>query len=144
MRVLVMEYSESITGSETPVNKWSRDQYFNQPDKGSTGTISQWYYSPQLDNGELFVWEVANSDNNILRFTYMKGALFYTETTDVLEFPSEFFIPLKWALAAEVGPQYGVKTDRQIVLEGKASQSLEDALGHDTEYSSMLIQPEFN
>jgi len=144
MRLLTTRYADSITGSEQPTNRWSRQEYFNQPDKDSSGTVNQWYYSPSLTEGELFIWQVAGSVNNILRFTYIVPAFSYTENTDVLEFPSEFYMPLKWAIAADIGPSYGVKQDRQLVLEAKADQTLDDALSHDIEYDSMSMQPEFN
>lgn len=138
------QYSDTITGSETPANRWSRDEYFNQPDKDASGTVTQWYYQPTLENGELFVWQVASSVNNILRFSYIRPALVYTEKTDLLDFPSEFFMPLKWAIAAEIGPSYGVKDNRQLVLESKAVGKLEQALAHDTEMDAFYIQPDFN
>jgi hypothetical protein len=144
MRLLGARYSDSITGSEIPTDPWSRDQYFDQPDKGSTGTINSWYYSPQLTDGDLYIWQVAGSVKNIFRFSYMQAALVYTETSDNLAFPSEFFVPLKWAIAAEVGPSYGVKTERQLVLESKAVDKLEEALGHDTGDTSMMLQPDFD
>lgn len=144
MRILSARYASSITGSEIPTNRWAREEYFDQPDKDASGTINQWYYSPQITDGDLYVWQVASSDDNILRITYVKAALVYTENTDELEFPSEFYIPLKWAISADLGPSYGVKQDRQMVLEAKAASTLEEALGHDNEMASMIIQPEFN
>jgi hypothetical protein len=144
MRILSMRYASSITGSEIPTNQWSREQYFNQPDKDSTGTVNQWYYSPQITDGELYIWQVANSDDNILRFTYVKAALVYTENTDELEFPSEFYQPLKWAIAADLAPSYGVKPERRMELKQEAYESLEAALAHDNEMASMQIAPDFN
>ena len=143
VRVLSIRYASTITGSEIPTDKWARSDYFDQPDKDAQGTVSQWYYSPQLIEGELFVWQVANNDNNILRLTYMKAALIYSETTDNLEFPSEFYLPLKWAIAADMAPSYGVKPERRLEIKQEAVISLENALGHDSDDSSMRIQPDF-
>ena len=137
-------YASTITASEIPVNRWARSQYFEQPDKTSTGTINQFTYRPRLTDGELFVWQVAGNVNNVFRFNYVRPAKVYDDTTDLLDFPSEFFMALKWTLAAELGPQYGLPDNRQMVLEAKAAASLEDSLEHDTEMDAMLIQPDFN
>ena len=143
MRLTQARYGDTLSSTEVPTNRWAREEYFDQPDKDSSGTVVNWYYSPQLDNGELYVWQVANSIRNVLRFTYMVPSYVYTETTDVLEFPSEFYLPLKWAIAADIGPSYALPDNRQAILEGKAAATLEDALEHDVEYDSMYTQPDF-
>ena len=144
MRLLSTRYASRITGSEQPTDRWSRQEYFDQPDKDSTGTVNQWYYSPQLTEGELFIWQVAGSVNNILRISYIVPALVYTENTDVLEFPSEFYMALKWAIASDIAPSYGVKPERRLELKQEAFDSLEDALSHDIEFDSMMFQPDFS
>jgi hypothetical protein len=137
-------YASTISGSEIPVNRWARSQYLDQPDKTSTGTVNQFTYRPRLTDGELFLWQVAGNVNNVFRFNYVRPASIYGATTDALDFPSEFFMALKWTLAAELGPQYGLPDNRQMVLEAKAAASLEEALSHDTEMDAMLLQPDFN
>ena len=144
LKVLNSRYASSLTASEIPSNQWSRQEYFEQPDKDSQGTVVQWYYSPQTQRGEYYVWQVANSVNSLVRFTYMKPALVYTEIEDELEPPSEWYQALKWAIAADVAPSYGIPDDRQLVLEAKAADFLEKVLGFDNEYSSMYFQPDFN
>lgn len=144
VRMLQLRYASSLTASEIPSNRWSRDEYFDQPDKDSSGTVVQWYYSPQTNDGELYVWQVASSIDSLCRFTYVKPALVYTDQQDTLEPPSEWFMALKWAIAAEVGPSYGLPDNRQVILEAKAQNALDKALAHDNEYSSMYFQPDFN
>lgn len=143
MRVLDSQFGETITASEIPVKKWARQEYFDQPDKDSSGTVVNWYYSPTLTNGELYVWQVANSINQILRFTYVDVISIPTDTDDLLDIPSEWYMPLKWTLAAELGPGYGLPDNRQGVLELKAKNALEEVLGFDVERDSMSLQPDF-
>lgn len=142
LRILNSQFGETITASEIPVAIWSQEEYADQPDKDSSGTVINIYYSPQLNEGELEVWQVASNINQVLRFTYERPLLIPTASTDVLDFPSEWIMALKWAIAAELGPQYGVKAERQIVLEAKAAQTLEEVLGHDVERDSMSLQPD--
>ena len=144
VRLLSCRYADTVSGSEIPVNQWSRQEYFNQPDKDSSGTVVQWYYSPQLTDGVLYVWQVASSVNALVRFTYMSPALIYGATTDALNFPGEWFVPLKWAIAAEVGPSYGLNEARQAKLEANAGNTLQQVLSHDVEPGSMYLQPDFS
>jgi len=144
LRMLSARFGETLTASEIPIEQWSRFEYFDQPDKDSSGTIVQWYYSPQLTLGELFVWQVAANVNQVFRFTYMRPLEIPTATTDTLDVPSEWFLPLKWAVAAEMGPGFGLPDNRQAVAEGKAAASLAEAMGHDVERDSMSLQPDFN
>ena len=144
VRVLSARYANTIAQSEIPVNRWSRQEYFDQPDKDSSGTVNQFYYSPQLISGELFVWQVASDVNNVLRITYTKPALVYDATIDVLDYPSEFFLPLKWRIAQEIGPSYGLSPPRQLELKEMADLTLEEALSHDGETGSMRIVPDFS
>lgn len=143
MRLLQARFGETLTASEIPVRQWSRDEYFDQPDKDSTGTVVNWYYTPELTRGELYVWQVANSINQVLRFTYIDPIEIPTALTDSLEFPSEWYMPLKWAVAAELGPSYGISQQRQIILEQKALTTLDNVLGFDVERESLSLQPDF-
>lgn len=144
LRLLQARFGETFTASEIPVLQWSRDEYYDQPDKDSSGTVVNWYYSPALSQGELLVWQVASSINQVLRFTYLDPINVPTNTADSLEFPSEWYMPLKWAIAAELGPGYGLNDQRQGVLEAKAISTLDDVLGFDVERDSMALQPDFD
>lgn len=144
IHVLQSRFGETFTASEIPTEQWSREEYFDQPDKNSSGTVINWYYSPQLINGDLYLWQVASNINQVLRLTYSRALLIPTAPEDVLDLPSEWFIAVMWSIAAELGPQYGVKTDRQLILESKAQDAMEAALGNDVERDSMSLQPDFN
>lgn len=144
VRVLDARFGESLTASEIPVNQWSREEYFDQPDKDSRGTIVNWYYSPQLSLGNLLVWQVAANVNQVLRFTYVRPLDIPTDQADSVDIPSEWFMPILWAIAAEIGPEYGLPDNRQATIEGKAAATLQQVLAHDVERDSMSIQPDFN
>ena len=69
-RVLSCRRKTFSDDNEIPVIKWSRDQYFNQVNKVSQGTVVNCYYSPQLTNGRMYVWQTASNVNDFLRFTF--------------------------------------------------------------------------
>ena len=143
LRIENIMYASSLTGSEIPVVGWSRQEYFNQPDKDSSGTIVNVYYNATLSNGELYAWQVAGDVNNVLRFDYLKPMKVYSNISDEINYSEEYFLPLKWALAAEIGPQYGVKTDRQQYLEEKSAVTLSEAMDNDAEFDSIYLAPDF-
>ena len=143
MRILQARFAETITASEIPVRQWSRDEYFDQPDKDSGGTVVNQYYTPTLTLGRLFVWQVANDINQVLRFTFVDTIEIPTDTADPLEVPSEWYLPLKWAIAAELGPSRGLSDNRQVILESKAATTLQEVLAFDVERDSLQFQPDF-
>lgn len=143
LRILQSRFGENIARSEIPTHQVSREKYFNQPDKDSTGTVVWWYYSPQLTLGELFVWQVAANVNQVLRFTYERPIKIPTSPSDTLDFPEEWFNTVKWNLASEVGPSYGMTAQNQAIADAKAEKFLTEILEHDVERDEMAIQPEY-
>jgi hypothetical protein len=143
LRLENIMYASSLTGSEIPVVGWSRQEYFNQTDKGSSGTVVNVYYSPTLNAGELYAWQVAGDVNNILRFDYLKPMKVYSNISDQINYSEEYFLPLKWGVAAEIGQQYGIKVDRQQYLEEKAAVTLSEAMDNDAEFDSIYLAPDF-
>ncbi len=144
MRLLQLRRDRFGTGSEEiETIQWSRQEYFAQPDKRSQGQINNWYYSPQLKNGRLYIWQTANDVDQFGKFTYIRPINVSTETADQPDFPSEWYDPLSFMLAARIGPEYRIPQDRLDRLKLDAEQMMDDALGYDREPDSLNIQPDF-
>lgn len=144
LRISSARYAPNLTGSEQEATKWSNSEYYAQPDKLSSGTVVQFYYDPQLGVGGLYLWQVANSVKNILRFTYERPLLISGNAEDSLDVPSEWFMALKWAIAADISPQYGIKGEAYIINKQNAAETLNQVLGFDEEEVEFQIQPDFN
>ena len=142
LRVLQVRRKTVGENDEIETNQWSRQQYFAQPDKASQGQINNWYYSPQLTDGRLYVWQTANNVDQIANFTYIRPIDVNSDTADNPDFPSEWFRVLKYSLAAEIGPEYRIPQDRLDRILIKAEDILQDALGYDREDNSLNIQPD--
>lgn len=132
-------YGSNFTASEIPVDVWARQEYMEQTDKSSKGTVNGAYYNPTLTNGELYVWQTASNVKNVLRFDVLEPLKSYSATTDTLDVAEEYYQALLWGVAADIGPEYGVKQDRQMVLEGKAGAALDKALDNDSEMGSIYF-----
>lgn len=142
LRVYNFMYSPQPGASGVPVNSWSRQEYMQQPNKSAEGSVVNWYYSLKLLFGKLFVWQTASNLVNTLRFDVRVPLSVYDDISDTLDIPEEYYLAAKWQIAADLGPQYGVKESRQAILEGKAATFLEGALDNDNEFDSMLIGPD--
>jgi hypothetical protein len=127
---------------EIEAEQWSREEYFAQPDKTSQGTINNWYYSPQLVDGRVYLWQTANDVDQVARFTYERPIDITLDTSEDPDFPSEWFRTLKYNLAADIGYEYKVPQDRLDRITLKAAEFLEDSLGFDFEPDSMSMQPD--
>lgn len=137
-------YNSQPDSSGTPVSKWSRQEYMQQPQKNASGNVVQWYYNPTLDLGRLYVWQTANNIQNTLEFDVRKPLSVYSDISDVLDYPDEYFEALKWTIAAKLGPSYGVKGQALADLKQEAAEALESTLGNDNELDSMMITPDYS
>lgn len=135
-------YASSYSVSEIPINRWSRQEYTQQPVKTSQGTVTNWYYNPTLTDGKFYVWQTASDVENLVRIDVRKPLSVYNDISDTLDYPDEYLMALKWGIAADIGPSYGVKETRQQVIEGKAFETLESALDNDQELDSIYIGPD--
>jgi hypothetical protein len=142
LRILDVRCATTFTGDEIISTQASRQRYYQTPNKTNTGSIvSEWYYSPQLTNGKLSVWSPAQNCVTLLRFTFVKPQYVPEDQSDLVLIPSEWFLPLKWALASELGVTYAIDVNRLVTIQQKAASSLELALSNDSEDEYFSIQP---
>ncbi|MEE9304255.1 MAG: hypothetical protein V3U84_10790 [Thiotrichaceae bacterium] len=130
------------TEEEIEAEQWSREEYFAQPDKTSQGTINNWYYSPQLTNGRVYLWQTANDVDQVARFTYERPIEITLDTSENPDFPAEWFRTLKYNLAVDIAPEYRIPQERLITIKAIADELLEDSLGFDFEPDSLSMQPD--
>lgn len=143
VRILDARHAYEYALSETPVNQTSRQQYYQYPNKGDEGSsVNEYYYSPQLELGKLSVWPTASRSSQILRFTFVKPQYIPQDQSENLLIPNEWFLPLKWALASELGVTYAIASERLVMIQNKAASSLDAAMSNDVEVDYFSIQPD--
>jgi len=143
LRLLQLRRFTVGNDDEIQANQWSRQEYFAQPDKNSQGQINNWYYSPQLTTGRLYVWQTASDVDQVAKFTFERPIVVTEFSTEAPDFPSEWFDTIKVNLASRIALQYRVPPDRRIELKQDAAILLDKSLGYDTEPDSLNIQPDF-
>lgn len=130
--------------NEIPVVSYSRDQYFNQVNKQSRGTVVNCYYSPALDNGRLYVWQTASSVNDFVRFTFERPLEDILTGDDNLDFPNEWLEAIIYNLASRLVDDYDTPPAKADRVVQKAGVLLDDLLGWDEEMESLNLQPDFS
>lgn len=142
LRILDARFSTSQTNDELIVNQESRQRYYQTPNKtDSSGTVSQWYYSPQLNKGKLLLWSPVSSCASIVRFTFVKPQYVNEDQSETVLIPSEWLLPFKWAIAKQLGITYGIDPNRLVAIAQEAQTTLEQALSNDVEVEYFSIQP---
>jgi hypothetical protein len=142
-RILSFRRKTYADDNEIPVLSWSRNQYFNQVNKSSQGTVVNCYYSPQLTNGRLYVWQTASSVNDFVRFTFERPLEIITSGTQTIDFPEEWQEAMIYNVADRLTDDYDTPPAKMKSVNAKAIQFLDDLLGWDEEMESLTLQPDF-
>lgn len=130
--------------NEIPIVQISRGSYKALPIKDSSGSTSQFYYDPQLDNGKLFIWPTSDSVKDRLLFSAQRQLQDLDISTDNLDFPQEWLKAIIWNLAVDMAFDYNLPTiEPQFFqsLERRAAQYLEDVENFDVENVSINFMP---
>lgn len=119
---------------ETPMLILARLDYMRLPNKLNQGTITQFYYSPQLGNGQIYLWPAPPSPiQDALKFTFYRQIQDFNTLANTMDFPQEWFTALVWNLAKEIGPEYDVPPVRWQIITQMAAEKLELVKGWDKE-----------
>ena len=143
LRLLQLRRFTFGQADEIEASQWSREEYFAQPDKTSQGDINNWYYSPQLSEGRVYLWQTARNVDQVAKFTYIRPIQILLTNAESPDFPAEWFDALVFSLAARIGPEYSIPQDRLTLIRVDAANMLEQALDYDSEPASIKIQPNF-
>ena len=96
--------------------------------------------NPSLNDGSLYVWGAPSSNANILAVSYIDPLDITIENADLVDFPAEWFLPLAYMLAKEVGTEYSVSDARYQQISLKADEYYDTVLGNDVEDTSTSIE----
>ncbi len=145
---------EDSLGARQVLNQLSENEH-NLLSNTSTSSIPNSYYynaAYQVDSnqgstskGQLHLWPAADSSTvaaKTLHFLYTRPLETSTTSTDLIDMPQEWMAALKWELASQLAPEYGVPASEQDRLMRKAMMLLEEAKGWDAEKTSISIHPD--
>jgi hypothetical protein len=132
----------NTTTYDQPIFMISRQDYNRLGNKSTNGTVpSQFWYNPAFevgnDNGTLYVYTVPGEqiDNTM----HLMAQVIINDTTsavDLFDFPQEFLNALKWGLAYEVLPDYGVDDRTERRVQQRYEQYVSEAFAFSVEEAS--------
>jgi len=137
---------EDENGNENNLIKISQKEYWELPDKAIKGVPTQWYYDPQLDEGDLYMWPTANTNietNYALNILYIKPFDDVDSSTNDFEVPQEWLEVIKYGLAWRLAPEYGISLNERRMLLQEYTMLKNEALSWDTEHNSIYLRPEW-
>jgi len=134
----------NTSGNEVPINPVSRGDYLAKTNKSSAGTVVDYYYDSQRDNGVLYVWltpAAGVTDKVILDVDRIIEDAGTDGTTMTLDIPPDWINAVKWGLAARICPEYGMPLSERDRLGKEAEFFKDKATGFARENVSTFFQP---
>jgi len=141
---------------DTPLRVISRLEYLQFGSKGSTSTPNSIYYhpgidiasgatSPSLGYGTLYVYTTPlNAAVGTIYGNFQRPLYDMTSGTDEFDLPSEWFMYLKWALAAEIADEYEVPEDRIVRIMKRAEGYRQDLDDWSVEWAPLQMTPDWS
>lgn len=127
---------------DTPLSQFSRQEYYDLPQKLGQSVPNSWFFDPQTSVRTLYIWPTASAAvaaNTTLNFTYLR----VIEDVDALEndpdVPQEWLEALIFSLAWRLALSYG--SDLAATLKAQADALVTDLNGQDQDSASVFFQP---
>jgi hypothetical protein len=145
---LIQAYLRNISVSpniDMPMTLISEQEYNILGAKKSTGNVNTVFYKPWRDYGELKVFLTPNTStatNYELHLTVQRPIQDITSANQNFDFPSEWFLALKWALVAELASDYEKTLNDKQYYEQKADILKSELMDWDIEWNSTFFQPD--
>lgn len=123
--------SSNVTAIETPMTAMSRLDYANQPNKATTGVITQYFFDPQQNQNQtaytsplavVHLWPTPQDNQSGFRFTAQRPIMDFSNLSNLPDFPAEWMVALKWNLALEMAPEYGVPQQQIGIIQERAAR----------------------
>lgn len=145
MRVMSVRRKITSGGYETPLTEWSRQQYFDQPNKATDSVPTAFYYDPQRATGTLYIWpraSAATASAQTLQVTYARRIEDFDNSNDDPDLPQEWLLALSYGLAEQLALKYGIRADLRQEITARAAEYKARIEAWDTEPASMFLMPD--
>ncbi len=134
------------SGFDKMMEMRAREDYMRIPEKSTPGDPIICYYSPQITNGQVFLWPAPNDVNKRLEITYLRSIQDVGSTSNNLDVPVEWLEAVTYNLALRVASAYGISLSSGGIggnpdLLRQAAQYLDDLKAWDTEQPYIQIVP---
>lgn len=114
------------------MTKLGRIDYLELPDKNTEGSPVQFYYKPNINDGELFIWNTASdASTQQVKFTFLDLLDVFDTSASNADFPNEWLQALVYNLAVDLSADYGQPLPQHTLMQ--AERYYKDALEWDDE-----------
>ena len=120
----IIEAKRVASGVHYPILQIRRSEYMSIADKATSGTVSQFYYDPQLTTGVLYVWPPSDNTDDTLELTVKKPISDFDVSTDDGEFPAEWLDAVVLNLALRIGIENGIEINPELKELAAVSKGL--------------------
>lgn len=142
LRILDARVIDISNGNiSTPLEMIGYDQYFNIPLKTTDGRPCNFYYDKMLDAGVLYMFPRPNDVNFAIQFTYHESIEDVNSSTDSMDFPQEWTLPLIYGLATELCVAFG-KFEQLPTIKGLADEYKKIVREFDNDEEPFFLLPD--
>lgn len=143
LRIVEVRYRRN--GIDVPMTMFSRQEYYDQPNKTVSPSIPvNFYFDPKVSNGTLYLWpapSVTAAAQYTIHYTYIRFMDIITETNQTLDLPQQWIEPIIWNGAKRLMSQYPVNdTSLMQLILSQASEYEARLMSWDNEPASMFMQ----
>lgn len=126
-------------GEERPLTTVSISEYKAFPSKGSSSSLTQYAFDPQLDNDCMYVWPVASDVTEKVLFQFQKPVDDFTTDEDTATMPVNWLHCFVTGLAYHISPKLALPLADQAALKARYEDLSNDL--DDFEETSMFFAP---
>lgn len=109
-----------------------RIDYLNLPNKATTGTPVQYYYKPNISDGDLFLWPTAeNASTQRVLFSFYDLIDVFDTSASAPDFPNEWIETIADNIAVRMSADFGMPLPPDV--RQRAATGYKDALEWDDE-----------
>ena len=139
LRTLPGTFLRKADGTDVPLLGESRTDYNLLGSKTNAGVPNQYYYNGQLANGLLTLNPVPDTSTDVVHLQVQRHFFDLVSGTDNFDFPQEWLGALKYGLAAEMGLEDGVSSEKLSRIEFRADRELTACFDQSVEEESLYF-----
>ncbi|MEY1555326.1 hypothetical protein AB3Y40_06790 [Yoonia sp. R2331] len=128
-------------GVDIPMQRMTRLEYFNLPNKTTTGTPTTYFVDMQREACTMYVWPILGSVTSETFELTVSREVEDVALDDPVDCPAEFYDAVVYGLAARLIDDYEVESQTAIRIVARAEAEYQMALAHDRQDSVFFMEP---
>jgi len=140
---LAVTYSTSVSGTDIALERISREEYHNLPNKNQTGRPTQYTVERGVNNPEIKLYPTPDNSTGILNIEFFRQLQDVDKSADQnADAPIRFLPALTCGLSYYLAmKRTGIPMERINMLKMNYEEKLAVAMEEDRERASLLIRP---